>query len=107
MQLDFFKNILSENGIQTLLPKEEGMEKINMVISEELCKGLILDPSRKVFIEIIDRLAGIGADGVVLGCTEIPMLIKASDCPLPLFDTTRIHAREGVIFALGKEVGSE
>jgi len=60
----------------------------------------VLDPTKKSFLEIIDKLAGLGADGVVLGCTEIPMLIKPQDCPLPLFDTTKIHARAAVNFIL-------
>ncbi len=102
MQLNFFKDILLEHGIQTLIPKEDGIEKINAAIYDELGKGLLLDPTKKMFMEHIDRLAGLGADGIVLGCTEIPMLIKTQDCPLPLFDTTRIHARAAVNFSLGK-----
>ncbi|MEO6582897.1 MAG: aspartate/glutamate racemase family protein [Ferruginibacter sp.] len=100
MQLDFFKNILSEYGIATMIPNEVGMEKINVAIYDELAKGLVLDPTKKSFLEIIDKLAGLGADGVILGCTEIPMLIKPTDCPLPLFDTTKIHARAAVNFIL-------
>lgn len=100
MQLIFFREILASYGIETLLPSEEGMEKINEAIYEELGKGLVLDPTKKTFIAIIDKLAGLGADGVILGCTEIPLLIKPQDCPLPLFDATRIHARAAVNFAL-------
>lgn len=102
MQLNFFKDILLENGIETLIPNEDAMGKINSAIYDELSKGLLLDPTKKTFMEIIDQLAGLGADGVILGCTEIPMLIKTQDCPLPLFDTTKIHARAGVEFALGR-----
>lgn len=103
MQLSFFKDTLSDYGIQTLMPEADGVEKINTSIFEEPGKGSVPEPSaKKLLIEIIDRLAGLGADGIVLGCTEIPMLIKAQDCPLPLFDTTMIHARAGVDFALGK-----
>jgi len=100
MEFDFFKEILSTYGIKTLIPSEDGIEKINTSIYEELGKGLLLEPTKKMFIEEIDKLAGLGADGVILGCTEIPLLIKPSDCPLPLFDTTRIHARAAVNFAL-------
>ncbi len=103
MQLDFFKNILSDYGIKTLLPDEEGIEKINSAIYDELGKGILLDPTKKTFIAIIDRLAGLGADGVILGCTEIPLLIKPEDCPLPLFDTLKIHAKAAVNFSLGLE----
>ncbi|MEJ7627121.1 MAG: aspartate/glutamate racemase family protein [Ferruginibacter sp.] len=100
MQLQFFRDILKTYKIETLIPSDEGIEKINTAIYEELAKGLLLDPTKKIFIDEIDKLAGLGADGVILGCTEIPLLIKPADCPLPLFDTTRIHARAAVNFAL-------
>lgn len=103
MQMVFFRDILATYGITTLVPPEEGVQKINTAIYEELAKGILLDPTKKTFIEIIDKLAGLGADGVIMGCTEIPLLIKEKDCPLPLFDTTKIHARAAVNFALGLE----
>jgi len=107
MELDFFKDILTSYGIKTILPDEAGIEIINVAIYEELAKGIVLDNTKKSFMEIIDRLAGQGADGVIMGCTEIPLLIKSPDCPLPLFDTTKIHARAAVNFALGNEVVTE
>jgi aspartate racemase len=100
MELNFFRDILAEHGIKTILPSPENMDKINTAIYEELGKGLILDPTKKLFLEIIDKLAGAGADGIILGCTEIPLLIKPADCPLPVFDTTAIHAKAAVKFAL-------
>jgi aspartate racemase len=100
MQLSFFRDILTGYGIETLVPSEEGMEKIDNAIYAELAKGMVLDPTKKTFIAIIDKLAGLGADAVVLGCTEIPLLIKQEDCPLPLFDTAKIHARAAVNFVL-------
>jgi aspartate racemase len=102
MQLDFFKAILASHGITTLIPSEDGINIINAAIYEELAKGIVLEPTKKAFIEIIDILAGLGADGVILGCTEIPLLIKPQDSPLPLFDTMKIHARAAVNFALDK-----
>lgn len=103
MQLDFFKDTLSQYGIETLIPKSDAVENINAAIYDELAKGLLLDPTKKMFLDTIDLLAGLGADGIVLGCTEIPMLIKTQDCPLPMFDTTKIHARAAFDFMLGKE----
>lgn len=100
MELAFFRDILQEHGIKTILPAADSMEKINTAIYEELGKGVILDPTKKMFLEIIDKLAGLGADGVILGCTEIPLLIKPADSPLPVFDTTAIHAKAAVNFAL-------
>lgn len=104
MQLDFFKDTLAQYGIKTLIPKDDAIEGINAAIYDELTKGLLLDPTKKMFLETIDLLAGLGADGIVLGCTEIPMLIKTQDCPLPMFDTTKIHARAAFDFMSGKEV---
>jgi aspartate racemase len=66
-----------------------------------LCQGQILDESRREYVRIIESLAGQGADGVILGCTEIGLLIKPEDSPLPVFDTARIHAEAGVDLALG------
>lgn len=106
MQMDFFKNILAEYNIKTLLPSDEEIELVNAAIYDELAKGVVQDTTKKTFISVIDKMAGQGADGVILGCTEIPLLIKPSDCPLPLFDTTLIHARAAVKFALDVPEGS-
>jgi aspartate racemase len=100
MQMSFFKDILSDHGIKTLVPSAEGIDIVNNAIYQELAKGIVVDLTKKSFISIIDLLAGQGADGVILGCTEIPLLIKPEDCPLPTFDTTMIHARAAVNFAL-------
>ena len=101
MQMSFFKDVLTNYGVATLLPSADEIEKVNLAIYEELGKGIVQDATRKTFISIIDKLAGQGADGIILGCTELPLLIRAQDCPLPLFDTTKIHARAAVDFALG------
>ena len=92
MTQDFYKEKLRENGIEVLIPEEKDIEIVNHVIYEELCLGKILDSSRKEYIRIIDWLKEKGAQGVILGCTEIGLLISQKDSPLPVYDTTEIHA---------------
>ena len=92
MTQDFYKDKLRENGIEVLIPEEKDIEIVNHVIYEELCLGKILDSSRKEYIRIIDGLKEKGAQGVILGCTEIGLLISQKDSPLPVYDTTEIHA---------------
>ena len=91
MTQDFYKEKLRENGIEVLIPEEKDIEIVNHVIYEELCLGKILDSSRKEYIRIIDGLKEKGAQGVILGCTEIGLLISQKDSPLPVYDTTEIH----------------
>ena len=88
----FYKDRLIARGIDVLVPAEEDIEVVNRVIYEELCLGMIKDASRKQFQRIIDELNENGAEGVILGCTEIGLLIAAEDSSLPVFDTTQIHA---------------
>ena len=88
----FYKDRLIARGIDVLVPAEEDIEVVNGVIYEELCLGMIKDASRKQFQHIIDELKENGAEGVILGCTEIGLLIAAEDSSLPVFDTTQIHA---------------
>lgn len=96
MEKDFFRNILEEKGIAVLLPNATDREIIHKIIYTELVKGEIKDTSRKDYIRIINQLKAQGAQGVILGCTEIPLLIKKGDVDLPLFNTTKIHAEEAV-----------
>lgn len=100
MQLDFYKNALAQYGIETLVPGEKDIEFINTSIYAELGKNIFLPATRQQYIEIINELAGRGAEGVILGCTEIPMLIKQMDSTIPVFDTTKLHAMAAVEFAL-------
>jgi aspartate racemase len=102
MQFEFFKKRLLSHGIETLIPGEEQIEKINTIIYNELGKGVFLKETKQLFISIIEELIQKGAQGVVLGCTEIPLLIKPADCNLPLFDTTFIHCTAAVEFAFAK-----
>ena len=101
MQLDFYKNALAKYGIETLVPGEKDIEFINTSIYTELGKNIFLPATRQQYVEIINKLAGRGAEGVILGCTEIPMLIKQTDSSIPVFDTTKLHAVAVVEFALG------
>ncbi len=101
MQLSFYKDKLAAQGIDTIIPNEEKILFINTAIYTEMGKGLFLPETRKRFLEIIHRLIKEGADGIILGCTEIPLLIKQEDCPVPIFDNTLIHSKAAVDFALG------
>jgi aspartate racemase len=102
MEGDFYKGRLAhEHGLQVLVPDEGDREIVDRVIYAELCQGQILDGSRREYVRIIEALAGQGAEGVILGCTEIGLLIKPEDSPLPAFDTAQIHAEAGVELALG------
>ncbi|MEJ2428011.1 MAG: aspartate/glutamate racemase family protein [Deltaproteobacteria bacterium] len=107
MEEDFYKGRLRvKYGFEVLIPPEEDRKIINQIIYDELCLGKIEEESKKHFVRIINSLRERGGDGVILGCTEISLLIKDKDSPLELFDTTRIHARAAVDFALaGREKG--
>ncbi len=94
MDLPFYKNkLLEEYAIHVITPPEDSYEAIFKVIQDELTFNILKEESRKKYLEIIDELHQRGAQGVILGCTEIPMLIKQEHTPVPLFDTTEIHAR--------------
>jgi aspartate racemase len=101
MLFDFYKKKLADAGIRTLIPCEEDIEFINQSIYEELGKGILLPATKEKYLAIIRKLAEQGAEGLILGCTEIPLLIGQEDCPLPVFDTTSLHAGAAVDFALG------
>ena len=100
MEKDFFRNILEAHGISVLLPDTEGRKKVHDIIYKELVRGIITDQSRRVYVSIIQNLIKKGAEGVILGCTEIPLLIKPGDIDIPLFNTTEIHAEKAVEISL-------
>ncbi|MGG4386112.1 aspartate/glutamate racemase family protein [Priestia megaterium] len=102
MEQDFYKEHLSEFGIDVIIPDKKDRDLIHKVIYEELCKGVIKEESRKEYIKVIERLYLAGAQGIILGCTEIPLLIKQAHIHIPLFDTTLIHADAAVKFVLEK-----
>lgn len=100
MQLDFYKNILADKGITAIIPNDEEIEVINHAIYTEMSIGIFTKEAKEKYLAVINRLIGEGAEGIILGCTEIPILIKQEDCAVPIFDTTRIHAQAAVDFAL-------
>jgi len=100
MEHVFFKEKLLKNNINTLIPDEAGREFIHSSIYTEFVKGMFKKETKRKFIDIINDLKTKGAEGVIFGCTEIPLLIRQEECPLPIFDTTLIHATAAVDFAL-------
>ncbi|CAN7673580.1 amino acid racemase [Peribacillus frigoritolerans] len=102
MEQDFYKTRIESNGIKVLIPNEADRKVINKVIYEELCLGEIQQSSRDHYKKVIKGLVDDGAEGIILGCTEIGLLIKPGDSEVPLFDTAVIHATESVIMALEK-----
>jgi aspartate racemase len=101
MEKDFYKKILTEEfGIEVITPAKADREVIHSIIYGELVHGQLLDASRKKYVAIIHKLEKEGAQGVILGCTEIPLLISNKDVNIPTFDTTRIHAEKAVEWAL-------
>ncbi|WP_237275862.1 aspartate/glutamate racemase family protein [Tenacibaculum ovolyticum] len=92
MEKTFYTDVLKNMGIEAIIPEEEDRTIIHDVIYKELSKGVLNETSQKAYIAIIEKLAQKGAEGVILGCTEIPLLIAQKDVSIPVFDTTTIHA---------------
>ena len=100
MKQDFYKDRLSDRGIEVIIPDDVDVDVVNRIVFEELCVGKINEKSRKIFQKIIEKMQEKGAEGVILGCTEIGLLIHQSDVSVPVFDTTVIHAKRAVQIAL-------
>jgi aspartate racemase len=100
MEMDFYTKRLQDKGIESIVPPKSDRKFIHNVIMDELLKENIKDESKKKFLTIINDLESNGAKGIVLGCTEIPLLIKQKDTHLPIFNTLEIHAKAAVDFAL-------
>ena len=100
MEQDFYKSKLIEKGINVIIPDKNDIEIINEVIYDELCLGTINSNSKKKFLEIVHKLRSKGAEGIILGCTEIGLLIKNADTDVPLFDTAIIHAEQAAIYSI-------
>jgi aspartate racemase len=101
MEGEFYRGRLVErHGLEVLIPEAEDRETVHRVIYGELVLGEIKTESQELYKAIIERLTAAGAQGIILGCTEIGLLIKEKDCRVPLFDTTAIHATAAVEFAL-------
>lgn len=102
MEGDFYRGrLLDRHGIETLVPEEADRAETNRVIFEELCRGRFEASSRAWLLGLVERLAAAGAEGVILGCTELPLVLKEGDAAVPLWDTTRLHALAAVEFMLG------
>jgi aspartate racemase len=93
MQQDFYSSRLAEHGIETLIPDKIGQADVHRVIYDELCRNVMLDDSRARYREVMAALAERGAEGIVLGCTEIMPLVGQADSPVPVFDTTALHVQ--------------
>ena len=102
MTQDFYKRRLIEGGVEVLVPNADEMEAVNEIIFDELCLGKILSRSKEKFLQIIEGLRARGAQGVILGCTEIGLLVSQADTAAWLFDTTQIHIDVAVNLALGE-----
>ena len=100
MEQDFYKSKLIEKGINVIIPDKNDIEIINEIIYDELCLGTINSDSKKKFLEIVDKLRSKGAEGIILGCTEIGLLIKNEDTDVPLFDTAIIHAEQAAMYSI-------
>jgi aspartate racemase len=101
MEQPFYREALADMGITVIVPGADDRKRVNDVIYQELVAGEIHDESRRAYIGIIQRLARRGAEGVILGCTEIPLLVTEQDAGIPLFDTTAIHAEAALQYAVG------
>ncbi|UJF21587.1 aspartate/glutamate racemase family protein [Shewanella sp. OMA3-2] len=103
MEQDFYKTRLTQNfPIELITPNQQDRETIHRIIYQELCLGKTLSGSRKEYLDIIDKLAQQGAQAIILGCTEIGLLVKQTDTSIPLYDTAQIHAEAAVEFMLSK-----
>jgi aspartate racemase len=101
MEEDFYKGrLIAKFGLDVVIPNADERETVHRVIYDELCLGQTLAASRAKFAAVIEHLVESGAQGIILGCTEIGLLVHAQDSRVPLFDTTRIHAQAAVAFAL-------
>ena len=99
MEQDFYKSRLQEQGLEVVVPNKDDRELVHSVIYNELCLGECKVVSKEAYLKIINNLAKDGAEGVILGCTEIGMLVNSSDTEIKLYDTTYIHAQSAVDFA--------
>ena len=103
MEQDFYKGrLIEQHGLEIVIPDDKDRAMIHRVIYEELVAGKIIPASRAAYRDVIARLVAKGAEAIILGCTEIMLLVKAEDSAVPVFDTTQIHAEAAIAFALGE-----
>ena len=103
MSEDFYKNRLKDKyDIETIVPTTNDQDLIDYIICEELTFNIIKKSSKQKYIRVIQKLISNGSEGIILGCTELPLLIKSRDIDIPVFDTTNIHAKKAVEYSLSK-----
>ncbi|AXC50754.1 amino acid racemase [Paracoccus suum] len=107
MESPFYADKLAEYGIETMIPNDADRTYINDKIYEELVKNVFLDNTRRGYIEVMERMQQSGSQGVVLGCTEIPLLVSATDTDIPVFDTTELHCQAAIKMAIGDDLQAE
>ena len=100
MEQDFYRDRLRSHGLTVQVPDADDRAVIHTVIYDELCRGVVSAASRARYVAVIDRLVAAGAQGIILGCTEIELLIRPNDSPVPIFPTTRLHVAAAVDAAL-------
>jgi aspartate racemase len=100
MDAAFYRERLATHGIATIVPEADDRELVHRIIYDELCLGVVTESSRAAYRGVIGRLTEAGAQGIILGCTEIELLVGAGDSPVPVFPTTQLHARAAVDLAL-------
>jgi aspartate racemase len=101
MEQDFYRNRLEQgHGLTVLTPPKADRDRVHQIIYQKLCLGQVRDASRQAYLRVIADLGARGAQAIILGCTEIAMLIQPENCPLPVFDTTALHARSAALWAL-------
>lgn len=100
MVMDFYKRRLKGKGIEAIIPRADDREFIQNTINQELIKSIFRKEAKDKFLNVIDKLHGEGAQGIILGCTEIPLLINQNDTAIPLFNTLEIHAKAAAVFAI-------
>ncbi|MCA0422724.1 MAG: aspartate/glutamate racemase family protein [Proteobacteria bacterium] len=107
MEQDFYRSrLMAHSGIEAMVPETADRAEVHRIIFEEICQGVVLPASRARYVAIMEKAKAAGADSVILGCTEIGLLVGQDDCPLPAFDSTLIHADAAVAFALSAQSGT-
>lgn len=100
MTQEFYRDKLTERGVEVIIPEGDEIELVNRVIFDELCLGIVKEDSRAAYLGVIENLQKRGAEGILLGCTELGLIVSQADVSLPLFDTTVIHAEKAAALAL-------
>ena len=98
----FYQDKIAQYGLNTIVPQADDQERLHNIIVEELDQGRLMEASKLEFVRILNELSDLGAEGIILGCTEIPLLVKQEDSPVPLLDTAVIHAEAALEYALSE-----